>query len=117
MDELLAYIGANWLEWLFAAATAILAALYRRIAATLKEEQLKHAAVAAGVQALLRESIVSSYNRYQEKGYAPIYAKESIRRVYAAYHDLGGNDVATGLYNKLLAMPDRKEDDDDHDDK
>lgn len=116
MDELLAYIGSNWLQWLFAATTAILAALYRRIAATLKEEQTKHAAVAAGVQALLRESIITNYNRYQEKGYAPIYVKESIRRVFSAYHDLGGNDVATGLYNKLLAMPDRKEDD-DHDDK
>lgn len=112
MNELLAYIAANWLEWLFAAATAILAALYRRISRTLTEEQKKHEAVAAGVQALLRENIVSNYNRYQEKGFCPIYAKESVRRVFSAYHDLGGNDVATGLYTKLLAMPDRKEEED-----
>ncbi|MDB2176280.1 hypothetical protein [Blautia wexlerae] len=29
--------------------------------------------------------------------------------VYSAYHNLGGNDVATELYHKLLAMPEEQE--------
>ena len=33
------------------------------------------------------------------------YEKENIERVYSAYHLLHGNDIATGLYNKVLAMP------------
>ena len=45
------------------------------------------------------------YNRYSDKGFCPIYAKESIKRVYVSYHDLGGNDVATELYSKILKMP------------
>ena len=71
----------------------------------LKAEQKKNAAIAEGVQSLLRESIVSNYNKYTDRGYCPIYAKESIKHVYEAYHNLGGNDVATKLYNTLLAMP------------
>ena len=35
-------------------------------------------------------------------------AKESIKKVYHAYHDLGGNDVATDLYKKLLDLPTEK---------
>ncbi len=64
-------------------------------------------AVSTGVQALLREDLVHNYNKYTDRGYCPIYAKESIKRVYAAYHGLGGNDVATELYHKLLAMPEK----------
>lgn len=68
-------------------------------------KQLQEAAMAEGLQSLLRESIVDNFNKYTDKGFCPIYAKESIRKVYSAYHKLGGNDVATELYNKLLAMP------------
>ena len=105
MNEILAYISANWVRWVFAAALALLGWGYRTIAAQLKLERQKNEAIAAGVQSLLRETIVSNYNKYSEKGTCPIYAKESIKKLYAAYHDLGGNDVATELYRKLLAMP------------
>lgn len=112
MTEVLAFIAENWLRWVFAAATAGLAWCYRSISAKLKAEQQKNAAIAEGVQALLRESIISNYNKYQEKNCCPIYAKESLKLVYIAYHRLGGNDVATELYKKLLAMPEREEDGD-----
>lgn len=72
-------------------------------------EQKKDEAIAEGVQSLLRESIVDNYNKYSEKGFCPIYAKESIKRVYKAYHNLEGNDVATELYKKLLAMPEEQQ--------
>ena len=106
MSEILAYIAANWVKWLFAICLALLTLAWRTVIARLKEEQKKNEAIAEGVQSLLRECIVSNYNRYHDKGYCPIYAKESIRRVYHAYHDgLGGNDVAKELYDKLLKMP------------
>lgn len=105
MAAVLAYIGVHWVQWVFAAATAFLGFLYRRISASLHAEQEKNTAIAEGVQALLRESIINGYNKWSERGYCPIYAKESLRRVYIAYHDgLGGNDVATELYRKVLAM-------------
>lgn len=103
--EILAYIGAHWVEWLFTLCLAVLAWAYKTLLKRMKAEHDKNEAIAEGVQSLLRESIVSNYNRYRDKGFCPIYAKESVKRVYKAYSDLGGNDVATGLYKELLEMP------------
>lgn len=105
----LEYIAEHWVEWLFAVCLAILTGAWRTVATRLKMEQKKNEAIAEGVQSLLRESIVSNYNRYSDKGFCPIYAKESIKKVYHAYHDLGGNDVATQLYENLLRMPEETE--------
>ena len=102
--EILTYIGSHWVEWLFMAVSAVLCVGYRTILRKLKEERDRNEAIAEGVQSLLRESIVTSYNKYHDKGYCPIYAKESVKKVYAAYHNLGGNDVATSIYNKILNM-------------
>ena len=57
------------------------------------------------MQALLRDAIIRSYNKYSEMEYCPIYAKENVKHMYEPYHKLGGNDVATELVEKLLALP------------
>ena len=108
MTELWAFVTTHWLEWSFTAVLAVLSWLFKTLRDQLAEEREKNAAIAEGVQSLLRESIVGNYNRYQDRGFCPIYAKESIKRVYKAYHNLGGNDVATELYGKLLKMPEEK---------
>lgn len=74
-----------------------------------KEGKAKEKAISDGLQALLRESIVSAYNKYSDRGFCPIYAKESIKKAYICYAALGGNDVATELYHKILAMPEERE--------
>ena len=108
--EILAFVSSHWLEWLFTAVLAVLSWLFKLMRDQLKAEQAKNEAIAEGVQSLLRESIVNNYNRYTDKGYCPIYAKESVKRAYKAYHDgLGGNDVASELYRKLLEMPESAE--------
>lgn len=107
--RVLAFITANWQEWIFALLSFFMAVFYRKMEHRLQEEQKKSDAIAEGVQSLLRESIVQNYNKYQDREYCPIYAKESIKRVYEAYHDLGGNDVATKLYNTLLDMSEEQE--------
>lgn len=109
MSELMAFVSAHWVEWLFAGAVSVLAYLYRNISARLEIERQKNEAIAAGVQSLLRESIVSNYNKYSDKGVCPIYAKESLKKVYESYHNLGGNDVATELYQKILKMPETED--------
>ena len=108
MDTLLSYIAAHWPEWLFVIITGLIGLGQRNVSARLKIEQVKNQAISEGVQSLLRESLVENYNKYQERGYCPIYAKESIKRVYTAYHRLDGNDVATELYDKLLKMKEEK---------
>ena len=103
------FVQTHWMEWLFAVISVILTALYNDVRKNLKKQQAKDTAIAEGVQSLLRESIVQNYNKYHDREYCPIYAKESIKRVYKAYHNLGGNDVATKLYEKLLEMPEERE--------
>ena len=113
--ELLAFIGAHWLEWLFTAVLAVLSWLFKLMRDQLEVEKKKSEAIAEGVQSLLRESIVTNYNHYTDKGFCPIYAKESIKKVYKAYHNLGGNDVATELYNKVLKMAETPKEESDND--
>ena len=110
MEAFIEYVSAHWIEWLFGIITAIVGIGYKSLSARMKEEQKRNEAIAEGVQSLLRESIVSNYNKYSDKGFCPIYAKESIKKVYAAYHDLGGNDVATSLYKKILDMKEEGDD-------
>lgn len=104
------FISAHWIEWLFTLVLGVLSWLFKGLRDQLAEERAKNEAIAEGVQSLLRESIVSNYNRYMDKGYCPIYAKESVKKVYKAYHNLGGNDVATELYHKVLKMPEELKD-------
>ena len=58
-----------------------------------------------GLQCLLRVKIIEIHDKYAEKGYCPIPIKESLARLYKAYHALHGNDVATGLYHETMELP------------
>lgn len=103
-EQIFNYIATNWVNWLFLCVTGIAGYFYRKLAKHQKEDRKKSEALCEGVQALLRDRIIEVYNHYNDKGYCPIYAKESMRRLYAAYHALGGNDVATELKDKILEM-------------
>lgn len=71
----------------------------------LYEQHKKNKALEKGVEALLRNGIVQTYNKWSEKGYCPIYARENAVRMYEPYHILGGNDVATDLIEDLKKLP------------
>lgn len=58
-----------------------------------------------GVCALLRAEIIRENKEYTDKGFCPVYAKDALTRAYRAYHALGGNDVATHLYEETLKLP------------
>lgn len=101
MDEILSYIGTHWVEWLFGGALTAIGVAQRAIFRKMKTQKQEHDAVKMGMQAILRDMIVSNYNKYLDKGYMPIYARESVKKIYEAYTDLGGNDVAHDLYEKM----------------
>lgn len=73
----------------------------------LKRGKQRQDAVDLGLQSLLRAEIIRQHEKWEDKHYCPIYAKEALKRTYESYHLLGGNDVATGLYNKTMELPDR----------
>lgn len=105
MTEIIQYIISNWTEWLFVGISGFLGYGYRQLLKRQKEEAQKNAALHDGMQALLRDRIIQAYNHYQDKGFCPIYGKENVKRMYDAYHVLGGNDVATKLKDTLIEMP------------
>ena len=61
--------------------------------------------VKLGVQALLRAQMIHDYNKWSERGYAPIYARENFENCWAQYHSLGANGVMDDIHNKFLALP------------
>lgn len=73
--------------------------------ANIKMHRRSDTAMRNGLQCLLRAEIIRSHEKYAERGYCPVYAKEALRREYDAYHALGGNDVATSLYNDTIDLP------------
>ncbi len=89
------------LEILFSLLLAICSFTYRKVLKRLKEQDR----VKLGVQAILRDRIIGSYNHYMEKGYYPIYAQENVNRLYEQYHNLGGNGTVTHLVLELENLP------------
>lgn len=87
--------------------TAVFSAVKERRRVKTREEQN----IEDGLQCLLRAEIIRAHDKYTARKYCPIYAKESLRRAYTAYHNLGGNDIATGLYNECMSLPEREEND------
>lgn len=62
-------------------------------------------AVKLGVQALLRSQMIGDYNKWKEKKYAPIYARENFENMWLQYHSLGVNGVMDDIRNKFLDLP------------
>ena len=65
-------------------------------------------AMQEGVKCLLRSELIDYHEKYVERGSCPLYVKESTRRIYEAYHELGGNGVITKLYQDLMALAESK---------
>lgn len=70
-----------------------------------KRALLREKAEMNGMRELLRSRLIEYHDKYTERGYCPIYAKEAATRSYEAYHDLGGNGVITALYEEIMELP------------
>lgn len=73
--------------------------------ARLKGGVKRERALEEGVKNLLRIKLIDYYEKYSERGACPIYVKESARKSYEAYHELGGNGVITKIYEEMMALP------------
>lgn len=73
--------------------------------AKLRQSKKENNALKAGVQALLRDRIIQAYNHYTEKGWMPIYARDSLNACYNSYEALGENGVIDDLMKQLRALP------------
>ena len=75
------------------------------VAKLLKANDMETKSVQLGVQALLRDRLFQSFNHYQDKGYAPLYARENFENMYKQYHTLGANGVMDDIYKKFMKLP------------
>lgn len=90
---------------LIGAGVTVANVLFATLSARKQKRDERTEQLEAGVQCLLRAEIIRSHEKYSAKGSCPIYAKEALTKMYAAYHALGGNDVATDLYHDCMELP------------
>jgi len=76
----------------------------------IKKNKEDTTALKYGIQALLRSQMIADYNKYSEKGYAPIYARDNFENCWKQYHSLGANGVMDDLREKFLELPYEEED-------
>ena len=62
-------------------------------------------AIKCGLPALLRAQLIADYNKWEEKGYAPIYARENFQNCWVQYHALGANGVMDDIHDRFLELP------------
>lgn len=62
-------------------------------------------ALKRGVQALLRAQMINDYNKWSERGYAPLYARQNFENLWVQYEALGENGVMEDLHMKFLKLP------------
>lgn len=84
--------------------TMILAG-FKYLLSKIKKNAEDNEAVKKGVQALLRSEMISDYNKWSERGYAPIYARQNFENCWKRYHALGENGVMDDLHEKFLELP------------
>lgn len=84
------------------AVTGTLGALVAYLGTMYRIKKRENDALKAGLQALLRDRIIQAYNHYvQDRGWIPIYAKESIDACYKSYEALGDNGVIDNLMQQI----------------
>lgn len=71
----------------------------------IKKSNNQYTALKLGLQAMLRSQMINDYNYWSDKGYAPIYARESFENCWQQYHSLGANGVMDDIHEKFMALP------------
>ncbi len=58
-----------------------------------------------GMVALLGDAIKNEYYSCASRGCIPLHSLESVEKMYAEYHNLGGNGTITKLVEDMREMP------------
>ncbi len=90
-----------YLQGIWSLGMLLLGLGYGKLLKKVREQE----AIVQGVQALLRDRIIQSYNHYMDKGYCPIYALENLQLLYEQYCALGGKGTMAELMEKLRKLP------------
>ena len=83
----------------------VITALFTYLCKQNKKNREDTKAVKLGVQALLRAQMIDDFNKWSERGYAPIYARQNFENCWSHYHSLGANGVMDDIHLKFLELP------------
>lgn len=67
-------------------------------------------AVTKGLRSILRAELISEHRKAMRDGFCDVETKGYVERTYNAYHDLGGNDLGTRLYDEIMDLPSKPTD-------
>ena len=70
-----------------------------------RKQKKENDSIKEGMLSLLRAELIRSGEKYLEKEWLPIYAKDAFDKAYIAYHGLGGNGTMTQLHEQVMALP------------
>ena len=104
MKELMATIGDWWLTWALGIIGTGIIAGFRVLYKRQKAADARQTALESGMQAILRDRILTSYYHYHEKGKITLHGLENVEAMYASYHALGGNGTMTQLVKVLREL-------------
>ena len=93
-----------WLEAIFSGFLALLSFIVRMIWERQKKEVQRQQAIEMGIQALLRDRIVTAYYHYVDRGWITLHGLEATEKMYTEYHKLGGNGTVTKLMEDLREL-------------
>ena len=84
-------------EFLLQTYAIVLPILLGYIVWLLKQQKKDRDANSKGTMLLLRVQLIEYHDKYMKLGEIPSYAYENFVEMYNAYHELGGNGMATKM--------------------
>lgn len=70
-----------------------------------KKQASEIKALKLGMQALLRDRLLSEYKAFNKQGFVPFAERENFENLYKQYHSLGANGVMDDIREKVLDLP------------
>ena len=65
------------------------------------ESKIRIESLQLGVQALLRDRLLSIYNNYKDEEVVPYQVLDNFTNIYKNYHNLGANGVMDTIYEEM----------------
>lgn len=90
-----------------AAVVALLGVMLSNRRVEKKNADKENELVKSALRALLRSELMRTHHQAVRDGHASTLDKEIMERTYQSYHRLGGNGIATHLYDEMMALPTR----------
>lgn len=82
--------------------------IVKLVASRTKNKQDDNKLLKAGVQALLRDRLMSEYKTYSKRGWLDVAEKDNYNNMYQQYHGLGKNGVMDGMHSEIMKLPTEK---------